>query len=147
MIHVTKNKHIAFARIGDLQIIVYADRPRISNDDLREFVQAASKNYALAGPITAVLVYSRGTRLNSLQRSLLTDAAKAINLPIIANAVITNSLIMRSTIAIMSWVLNIRIGGFPPTKVSEALAWLAKYCSFSCAAAELAIDQLLAAVY
>jgi hypothetical protein len=145
-IRLTKNAHIAYARAEQLQLVVLAPLPHISNDDLREFIAYATNNYHAFGSVRAFFTYSKTARLNPLQRKLLTDTTESLGLELRANAIVTDSLFVRGMLTAMGWMLSkgIKIEGFAPNKVPEALSWLETFCYFPRSEAEQAITQMIA---
>lgn len=144
VIRVTKNKHLAYARVGDLELVAFAELPHVSNDDLREFIAGAEHSFSINGPVSAFFTYSKTARLNPLQRQLIADTTKALKTPLTASVIVTDSLVVRGMLTAMGWMVrDVKINSFSTAKVPDAFDWIEQHCKFQRVPAERMLAQLL----
>jgi hypothetical protein len=144
IIKLTKSRHIAYSRIDQLQIVVMTDQLGISGDDLREFINAATADYKARGPVKAFLTYSKTARLSPMQRKMIYDSLDALGKDFRANAIVTDSLLVRGMLTAFGWMLpGIKTDGFPPSKIAEALVWLEKHCAFDREDARRTVERMI----
>lgn len=144
-VKVTKQAHLAYARLNQMQMVVLAET-EISNTDLQEFIADVSDNYRRFGPVQTFFVYSKTARLNALQRKMITDAVRALGASFRANAIVTDSLAVRGMVTALSWIFPTHTASFSLVKVDKALDWLQTFCDFDKIEAMQVVDKMLGKV-
>jgi len=148
-IAVTQKRHVAYCRVGQLQLVALANRHDIDSSDLAEFITAASADFRANGPVRAFFTHSATARLTPVQRRMLSDAIISLGMlgrELRANALISDSMIVRGMLTAMNWMIDsrVKVEAFSSNRIADAFTWVQGYCAFDRGEAEKYLKQMLA---
>src|SRR4029434_10500587 len=103
IIQVTKQSQMAFCRVDQVMLVVFADRPSVDDEELKEFIELASASFRAHGVVDAFDTCSKSTTITSAQRKILTEATESLGAKRFrVNVIVTDSALTRAPATPMS---------------------------------------------